>query len=56
MVSELMEIYQSQSYCAYSSAHTDRHSDRDSYDGRPGGGHTEYDSHTDEDDDYDYDD
>lgn len=51
---ELMQEYMNQSVGSVYAAHTDRHSDRDTTYGN--GSHTEYDSHTDEDDDYDYDD
>lgn len=49
---ELMNEYLEQTTDSVSSEHRDHHSDCDLTDGRPGGGHTEYDHHTDDDDDY----
>ena len=49
---ELMQEYLSQTVNTFSTEHNDYHSDCDLTDGHSGGGHTEYDSHTD--DDYDF--
>jgi hypothetical protein len=51
LMTELMQEYLNQATGSVYESHTDHHSDQDMTYAR--GGHTEYDNHTDEDEDYD---